>query len=132
MLHTGGIGHVERYPWFLPDGHHFLYSYTGGGVYADSLDARPGVSTAKKVLDVDSNAVYVPPRDSSPGYLLFLRERSLMAQPFDAVKIQITGDPVPVAEDVAFVSPPAGGQFSASRSGTLVYAPEAARSKQLT
>jgi len=132
VLHAGGLGHVERHPWFLPDGRHFLYTYTNGGVYEDSIDARPGVSTAKQLLADDTNAVFEPPLGSSPGYLLFLRERTLMAQPFDAAKIQTTGDPMPVAENVAFVSPPAGGQFSVSRTGTLVYAPEALRNKQLT
>jgi hypothetical protein len=76
--------------------------------------------------------VYVAPLGSARGYLLFLRERTLNAQPFDPSKLQATGDPTPVAEHVAFVSPPAGGQFSASENGTVVYAPEAAHNKQLT
>jgi hypothetical protein len=73
----------------------------------------------------------VPPLGSSLGYLLFVRERTLMAQPFDAVKIRLMGDPVSIAEHVAVVSPPLAGQFSA-QNGTLVYVPQMAQDKQLT
>lgn len=127
---TGGPG-VIRYPWFLPDGRHFLYS-TVGAVSVQSVDAGLGPDTLKEVLKVNSNAVYAPPTGSSPGYLLYLRDRTLMAQLFDASKLELAGDPVPVAEQVAFVSPPAAGQFSAARNGTLVYAPEVPQNKQLT
>jgi eukaryotic-like serine/threonine-protein kinase len=53
--------------------------------------------------------------------LLFVRERTLMAQPFDADKLQVTGDPFPVAEQVGFN--PANGRafFSVSENGVLVY-----------
>ena len=63
----------------------------------------------------NSNAVYTP-----PGYLLFVRERTLMAQPFDAGKVQTTGDAVPVAEqvDTGIV---AQYQFSVSQNGVLAY-----------
>ena len=57
------------------------------------------------------------------GYVLFLRQRTLMAQPFDAGKAQTTGDAVPIAEQVddwQFGSD-RQGQFSASQNGILVY-----------
>jgi hypothetical protein len=131
LIHGSGVD-TPRHPWFLPDSRHFLYSDTGAFVRMDNIDSRPQTQNSKEILAVDSNAVYVPPLGSSPGYLLFVRERTLMAQPFDAVKIRLMGDPVSIAEHVALVSPPVAGQFSASQNGTLVYASQTAQDKQLT
>jgi eukaryotic-like serine/threonine-protein kinase len=59
---------------------------------------------------------------SPPGYLLFLREGTLMAQPFDADKAQTTGDPVAIAEQVDSSTFMGGqGQFSASQNGVRAY-----------
>ena len=49
------------------------------------------------MVQAASNAQYV-----EPGYILFARERTLMAQPFDAGKLQTTGDAVPIAEQVDY------------------------------
>ena len=51
---------------------------------------------------------------ASPGHLLFSRDRTLLAQPFDAERQTVTGEPITVAENV-------GAAFSASDNGTLVY-----------
>jgi Tol biopolymer transport system component len=117
---------VHRNPWFLPDGRHFLYTARAGDatktrVYLDSLDAKPGPGARREVLAADSNTVYVPPLLSAPGYLLFVRERTLMAQPFDAEKAQTTGDAVPVAEQIDYFPAGSQSQFSAAANGTLVY-----------
>ena len=56
-----------------------------------------------------------------PGYLLFLRERTLMAQPFDAGKGQTTGDAVPIAEQVDYIAGISLAVFSASQNGVLAY-----------
>ena len=112
---SGEIDH--RFPWFLPDGRHFLYTAFDTdtektAVYAGDLDSK----NRKLVLAAYSNAVYAP-----PGYLLFVRERTLMAQPFDAGKLQTTGDAVPVAEQIDSAGPAVQHQFSASQNGVLVY-----------
>ena len=44
-----------------------------------------------------------------------------MAQPFDPDKLELTGDPVPVAEEIRTVSRPEIGLFSASANGVLVF-----------
>jgi len=115
---SGEIRH--RFPWFLPDGHHFLYLGVSGdpektGIYVGDLDSK----ARRRVLTADSNAVY-----ALPGYLLFVREGSLMAQPFDADKAQTAGDPVPLAGQVNFnYGGTVGlGQFSSSQNGVLAYA----------
>jgi len=68
------------------------------------------------LLNVASNPVYVP-----PGYLLFHRQGTLMAQPFDADRLQLSGEAVPIVEGVEFN--PFGGvaDFSASDNGVLAY-----------
>jgi len=116
----------HRAPWFLPDGRHVLYTARSpeaqkSKIYVDDIDARPGRKTRREILAADSNAVYVPPIQAKQGYLLFMRERTLMAQPFDAGKAQIIGDAVPIAEQVDFFPNNSQGQFSASQNGTLVY-----------
>jgi dipeptidyl aminopeptidase/acylaminoacyl peptidase len=89
-------------------------------VYVGSLDSKD----VKPLLRGDSSVAYSP-----PGYLLFMRESTLMAQPFDAARLSTTGDAVPVAERVArFLDI---GGFAVSESGTLVYRPATALQTQL-
>ncbi|HEV2198456.1 MAG TPA: protein kinase [Bryobacteraceae bacterium] len=117
---SGEVDH--RFPWFLPDGRHFLYTATNdahvqaeekGAIYASDVNSK----NRKLVLAADSNAVYSP-----PGYLLFVRERTLMAQPFDAGKLQTTGDAIPIAEQIDSVGGRAAqNQFSISQNGVLAY-----------
>jgi hypothetical protein len=110
----------HRQPWFLPDGRHFLYHVVSppaaapapvSSVYVGSLDDASQVS----LLASDSKAIY------ANGFLLFIREGALLAQPFDAARLVTTGDPVVIAQDV--VANPASGlaPFSASATGVLSY-----------
>ncbi|MDA2939027.1 protein kinase, partial [Acidobacteria bacterium AH-259-A15] len=113
----GELSH--RWPYFLPDSRHFLYTVEGpqsnqGDVYHGSFDSKD----VKQLLSDYSNAVYAP-----PGYLLFVREDTLMAQPFDAKALQIMGQAFPVAEEVVGYPGFGLGQFSASQDGVLVYHP---------
>jgi len=108
---------THRWPHFLPDGRHFLYSAgTVGGaldVFLASLDAPTGVA----LLKAESNAIY-----AQPGYLLFSREKALLAQRFDAGRGQLLGEAFPVAEGVE--GDGSGlGTFGASTTGTLMYRP---------
>lgn len=107
----------HRWPWFLPDGRHFLFTVRAllsedHAIYVGSLDS----TEHKLLLPLSSNAVYVP-----PGYLLFMRERSLVAQRFDARRLQLVGEAFPVAEDVSFSANFSLGTFSASGNGVLAY-----------
>jgi serine/threonine protein kinase len=110
------------FPAFLPDGRHFLYlSFRGSrppGVYLGSLDAVPEAQDARRLLASIFAPVYAPSSDGN-GYVLFPREGTLLAQAFDARRLELKGEPVPIAEHVG-----AGGvlgAFSASANGTLVY-----------
>jgi eukaryotic-like serine/threonine-protein kinase len=110
----------HRWPWFLPDGKHFLYSAVAtdgeyvtsdSTIYAGSLDSRE----RRMVAQTSSNAAY------ASGYLLFLRGNTLMAQPFDAQRLATTGEAVPIAEQVADEPSSGQGFFAATDNGTLVF-----------
>jgi Tol biopolymer transport system component len=110
-------------PTFLPDGRSFVYHRASSlpdntGVYVGSLDLAPEGQSTTRLLASDSDPVYVPSSDSDRGFLLFLREGSLMAQPFDG-RAQLRGDAIPVAEEIGNLG--SYGWFSASTSGALAF-----------
>ncbi len=108
----------QRYPHFLPDGRHYLYLGASADAERSAIFVGDLESRERKLLfPAESNAVYV-----EPGYLLFVREQSLMAQPYDTSKIAVVGDAFPVAEQVDYSSSRLSGYFSASRNGVLAYA----------
>jgi eukaryotic-like serine/threonine-protein kinase len=107
----------HRWPYFLPDGYHFLYSVLGGpqsqGIYLTSLDGKEN----RRLLEVrDSVVAY-----AEPGYLLFRREAALMAQAFDGQTLQLGGYSFPVAEQVGFEASTFQTYFSVSQTGVLAY-----------
>jgi Tol biopolymer transport system component len=115
----------DRYPWFLPDQRHFLYmgrstEIEKSAIFVGDLEAPPGKQPRKQVGSGDTTAAYAPPIDGYPGYLLFMRDRTLMAQPFDAAKLAATGEAVPVAEQVNHVAN-LYGEFGVSETGVLTF-----------
>jgi eukaryotic-like serine/threonine-protein kinase len=102
----------HRWPEFLPDGRHFMFlSRPGNVLHLGSLDSAEVMGIAA----TSSHAVY------AKGYLLFVREETLVAQPFDVSRLQTIGEAVPVAEDVRVNSANGRAAFSASPTGVLVY-----------
>jgi hypothetical protein len=92
-------------PIFLPDGRHFLYLRGSrraeiAGIYVGSIDVKPEQQSLKRIQAADFSFEYSPPRNGSPARLLFMREESLMAQAFDERRFEVTGEPVPIAEQV--------------------------------
>src|SRR5262249_10085893 len=79
-------------------------------IYLGSLDS----TEQRLILRVDTTPAY------ASGYLLFVRENTLMAQPFDEKTFQLSGDAVPIAEQVQFDYSLARAAFSASQNGVLV------------
>jgi serine/threonine protein kinase len=110
---------THRWPFALPDGKHVLFyvggggGFTGGGTRIDVVSLQSGQRT--KLFRADSSAVY-----AVPGYVLFRRERSLVAQPFDLKHLRAVGEVFPVAEEVR-VSSLGNGIFSVSQNGLLAY-----------
>ncbi len=109
----------HRHPRFLPNGRHFLYmarsasgSSEGHAVMIGSLDG-----SQDRVLFRAPAAV-----EYASGHILFVRERTLMARPFDAGKLEFTGDAFPISEAVTLLAPgTVVGVFSASQNGVLAY-----------
>jgi hypothetical protein len=122
-LAATGPGEGHRFPEFLPDGRHFFYHVFSdkpdtAGLYIGSLD---GMSPVRIVAE-NTNAVYAPPvTPGKVGYILFRREETLMAQPFDSSRLKTTGEMLPVAEHVMQGANIGFGSFSASSNGILVY-----------
>jgi serine/threonine protein kinase/Tol biopolymer transport system component len=116
-------GPLQTIPSFLPDGHHFIYYRTGTaettGMYVGSIDAKPADQSRKLLLATQFAALYATSPDASSGHVFFLRDGTLMAQSFDSVKLELSGDPVPIAEHVG--NGQAHGFFSVSPSGALAY-----------
>jgi eukaryotic-like serine/threonine-protein kinase len=107
----------HRWPHFLPDNRHFLYwgrSALGTGeqsLNVGSLDSPE----SKLLLKGVTTATY------ASGYLLFLRDQTLLAQPFDTSRLEFTGEATPIAEHIAVNGATGVPEFSASNNGTLVY-----------
>jgi Tol biopolymer transport system component len=111
-------GEVYRWPTFLPDGRHFLYfGLTGAGestgVFLASLDSKE----TTRLVSADSGAMYSP-----PGYLLYRSGDRIVAQAFDAKRLRLAGDAVPLVEDVWWdgISTLATA-FTVSSDGVLAY-----------
>jgi eukaryotic-like serine/threonine-protein kinase len=126
---------VHVLPSFLGDGRHFLYERASSipensGVYIGSLDTKPEKQDSRRLLATASGPVYVPSSDSDSGKVLFLRQGTLMAQPFDVHRLESSGEAVPVAEQVGSYLD--YGLFSASDNGVLVYRSSAGQDFQLT
>ncbi len=109
------------YPYFLPDGNHFLFVAMGPldglplrplGIYVTTLDGKD----RRLIMRGGSNVKY------AQGHLLFLRESTLMAQAFDADRLELGGDAVPIAEQVQIGGPSgATGPFAVSETSVLAY-----------
>jgi Tol biopolymer transport system component len=117
-------GETGRFwPQFLPDSRHYLYLSLASrkedqGIYVGALDSN----LRKRIVAAEHTAAYSP-----PGYLLFIKEGVLVAQPFDADRLEVSGEPVTVLdEDVArFAGTTTAGRahFSVSTNGVLGWRP---------
>jgi len=114
---------AHNLPQFLPDGRHFIYLAKGATIGArnswivsESIDR----SERRPLIRASSQAVY-----AEPGYLFFLDDDALLAQPFDATGFQLKGAPLRVAEadHVGFNPGTPRGMFAVSSAGTLAYRP---------
>jgi serine/threonine protein kinase/Tol biopolymer transport system component len=117
-------GDPHVFPAFLPDGRHFLYLHGSTkpeirGVYIGALDVKPEQQSTQRLMAAEFSPLYVPSPDSGPGHILFLSQGTLLAQPFDSRRLQLTGEPIPVAEQIASLQDI--GFYSASENGALAY-----------
>lgn len=123
------------WPQFLPDGKHFLFFILTDmgettGVYTAALDSPVPLL----LFSSETNAVYSPTPGtitSKNGYLLFIRNESLMGQPFNPAKLQTTDDAIALATGVGPVASFSLAQISVSNTGILVYQSAGKPTRQL-
>ena len=107
-----------NWPWFLPDGKRFMFItrlQDGSGQLTIAGDDRP----PRRIAPLHSLVQWV-----DPGYLVFAREGTLLAQRFDLAAERLVGEPVPIADRVEHVYSTAKAAFTTSRSGILAYRSE--------
>jgi serine/threonine-protein kinase len=124
----GSVVVSHRWPWFLPDGKRllFLAQAAEGGTPGDRstielLDLESGEH--RTLVEANSSMAF-----STTGHLLYWRDGALLAHPFDADAGRMTGDYVPLAEDVAFT----GNElavFTITGEGTLLYGADTSRGR---
>ena len=104
------------WPEFLPDGRHFLYMALAEKADESAYRVATLDSTETTLLAPAQTLITYAP----PGYLLFVRDQTLMAQRFDPQARAVAGEPMPLVEHVGTDSQGLA-RFSVSHEGTLVY-----------
>src|SRR5262245_48784553 len=127
---------THRYPNFLPDGRHFLYSIMSGqketrGVYLGSLDG----TVKQRLLDDGPVIKYLAAvpggMAGGAGWLIYGRDGALLAQPFDTSRFNLTGEPFLISDklgsDSVYID---YSTFSVSNTGVLVFDPSIKRQRR--
>src|SRR5678815_5730599 len=105
------------WPSFLPDSQHYFYlvwskEAAGRGIFTGALDSKDQT----RFMVADSNPVF-----AGSGYVLFHRDATLFAQPFDEKRLVPKGEPLHIADKVDFNPANGNGSFAASSNGALIY-----------
>jgi serine/threonine protein kinase len=122
---ASGVGGDRLFPWFLPDGRHFLYlrlstNESVQGIYVGSLDSDGDQPPAARLVAASHGALYAPVPGSDRGRLLYVRDGLVMAQELDERRLTLAGDPVPLTNErvqtyAVFAA------FGVSEDGTFIY-----------
>jgi len=107
-----------RWPMFLPDGKHYLFlaaNFSGlkgvNAIFVGSVDS----DEKRFVVEATANAAY-----AAPGYLLFYKDKTLLAQPFDLKRFALTGEATTILPQVQFLPQVKRAVFAVSDQGLLV------------
>ena len=106
----------HAWPVFLSDGRRFIYAArsadaTKSALFLASLDAP----SRTHLVDADSTVDYMA------GFLIYQREGTLVAQPFDEKAGRVTGDAAPIAERIEYNAANGRAGFAASRNGVIAF-----------
>ncbi len=110
----------HRWPFFLPDGDHFLFTVQTNKASLDQ-DAdliRVGSlhdTKSKIIVRTSSNAVY------NRGWILYYKQKSLLAQRFNEGSTELEGEPIPILENLLYNRARNKGAFSLSQNNRLVF-----------
>jgi len=115
---TSSLLSAPRWPAFLPDGKHFIYFQFGrdsqggvqGSIHLRAIDSQQDTT----LVDSDYRGQY------ANGHLVFPRGGNLITQSFDESKLKVTGNPVPIAEQIRSDSRGAAA-FALSNDGKLIF-----------
>ena len=114
-LEKGETSH--RWPSMLPDGSTVLFAAAQGADFTSSRIFVQSLETGERVGLVDGTY----PRYSPTGHILFARNGTLFALPFDVRSLKAKGSAAPILNDLAMNSTTGAALFTVSASGTLVY-----------
>jgi len=112
----GEQGHY--WPQMLPGGKAVLFTALSTVTRARIDVLALATGKRKTVIRDGSNAWYVP-----TGHLVFVRSGVLLAVPFDLTRLAVTGEPIPLLEDVAVESASGQAGYALSTNGVLAYVP---------
>ena len=111
-------GEIRRFLSWLIDGKRYVYFVIGRGLLLGSVDSEK----SELIVEAESGGRFVPSKPgSSHGHLLYIRNNALMARPFNASKVQSTGEPIQIANPVYNATGNSSMAFSVSENGVLAY-----------
>jgi serine/threonine-protein kinase len=106
-------------PTFLPGGRAVIFGRIGNGVErVGVLDLKTGEE--KTLVEGGQNPIYV----AATGHIVFARGTTLMAVPFDAAELAVTGEPTALLQGVRHPGPTSAADYALADNGTLVYVPD--------
>ncbi|MDA2928041.1 hypothetical protein MYX78_12575, partial [Acidobacteria bacterium AH-259-G07] len=105
-------------PQILPGGEAVLFTLSSGVSWDDAQIVVQSLETGERKVLVNggTDARYVP-----TGHLVYVQEGTLLAVPFDVVRLEVTGGRIPIVEGVAQATGRGAAQFTFSDLGSLVY-----------
>lgn len=119
-LDTARHENNHRFPVFLPDGQHFVFTsrvnasspHQDDAIFLASLDSS---FAPKMIAKASSSLAY------ANGYLIYYKGATLLAQLFDADRFEATGDPIRIADQIYFETLTSNAAFTVSQNGLLAY-----------
>jgi serine/threonine-protein kinase len=116
-LKEGEASH--RWPQVLPGGKAVLFSSSASTSNFDDANIELVVLATGERKVLHRGGSYA--RYLGSGHLVFAREGTLFAAPFDLGRLELTGSPAPVLEGIASNPFHGSAQFDVSANGLLVY-----------
>jgi serine/threonine-protein kinase len=129
---SGRNERTHRWPEVLPGGKAVVFTIgtlDQPGYYEDATIAVADLESGETRTLIEGGSIA---RYSPTGHLVYSREGTLLAVPFDVDRLEVTGPPAPVLEGVARETTSGAVHFALSRDGTLMYVPAGAPSSEST
>jgi Tol biopolymer transport system component len=112
-----------RYPVFLPDGHHFLYTASIGAPEKNGVHVGALSGESRRIVADAIGVAFASHTSGRVGHLLFVRDNTLLGQPFDTATLNTSGDAFPVADSFYSFIPGGVGYLpvAVSENGVLIF-----------